>query len=140
MRGQEITPDYLRVEHDSAVERLLAVQRYSRVVLVIMYEVVLLLRGHAEPSCIRLCSSSLAAINNKRLVSVYLYVETNSLCCNARFISRNRAYRDYVFPLLSLNKASKRAKRSREARKHSIKYILVERYKCFDISRNFLEC
>lgn len=58
--GKRLMFDYLGVEDNSTVERLLTMQRYPRVVLVIMHEIVLLLRGHAWPSFIRLCSSSLA--------------------------------------------------------------------------------
>lgn len=56
--------DYLGVEDDSTMERLFAVQWYPGVVLVIMNEIVLLLRGHAWPSFIRLSSSSLAETLN----------------------------------------------------------------------------
>lgn len=52
--------DYLGMEDNSTVECLFTVQWYPRVVLVIMYEIILLLRGHAWPNFIRLCSSSLA--------------------------------------------------------------------------------
>lgn len=58
--GKRLMFDYLGVEDNSTVERLLTMQWYPRVVLVIMHEIVLLLRGHAWPSFIRLCSSSLA--------------------------------------------------------------------------------
>lgn len=53
--------DELGMEDNSTVECLFTVQWYPRVVLVIMYEIILLLRGHAWPNFIRLCSSSLAA-------------------------------------------------------------------------------
>lgn len=52
--------DYLGMEDNSTVECLFTVQWYPRVILVIMYEIILLLRGHAWPNFIRLCSSSLA--------------------------------------------------------------------------------
>ena len=57
---KRLTFDYLGVKDNSTMKRLFTVQRYPRVVLVIMHEIVLLLRGHAWPSFIRLFSSSLA--------------------------------------------------------------------------------
>lgn len=61
------------MENDSAMESLLTVERYSCIVLVIMHEIVLLLRGHAEP-VIRLLLSCSPAATNQLPPFVFLFI------------------------------------------------------------------
>lgn len=55
------------------MESLLTVERYSCIVLVIMHEIVLLLRGHAEP-VIRLLLSCSPAATNQLPPFVFLFI------------------------------------------------------------------